>query len=150
MRGYSAIEQAVLDELLNIFSDELDSDRVAAGNLDSVLENLLKEPEGLYGLWTEFGGGSMETRKPFKTLVWTWTIQAVFVIRKTDDIETNMRSIVDKLATLFADDHTLGNVSPYVRLVGIGDAAIITINDVPFYWVPFNVEAVDWDTTRRG
>jgi hypothetical protein len=47
------------------------------------------------------------------------------------------------LALIFHDDPRLGGLSPYTRLVDIDTPEPSTINDVPFYWLPFMITVVD-------
>lgn len=141
---YSPIENAVINGLVAHFP-ELSATRVST-SLDVVFTNMLQE-NSRHGLVVEFNGGRREAREPFKHRVWVWSIACVFTIQllDTDDmvaIETDLRTVLDKVATLFSADHTLGRIASRIEVVDIGRAETGTVNDMPYYWLPFIVEAV--------
>jgi hypothetical protein len=97
-----------------------------------------------YGCFIEYNGGREDSRKPFDRSVWIWSMVCVIAIKyDAATIEEKMRAAVDKLATMFDGDHTCGGVSPLVRIVDLGDAQPVNVNEFPFYWLPFIVEAID-------
>jgi hypothetical protein len=142
MKGYSVIEAKVVDAFKAAFQAEM-GDRVSAGDIDRVMTDMLTG-EYTYGCLFEFGGGAARSREPFRTPVWTWVIDGMIMIRYTDSatIEQQLRQVIDKLPGMF-DDHTLGNTTPMVELVRIASAETVTVNDVPFYWLNFTIEALD-------
>lgn len=142
MIGYSAIEQAILAKLVSVFPSELDPARCTAGDPDAMFTAIF-DAGAEYGCFVEFNGGAETNQQPFKMPVWVWQFAAVFVIRYGDGIEAKLRTIVDRLALAFAEDHTLGGITPRVRIVEIGDAEPGDVNEVPFYWLPFIIEAID-------
>lgn len=145
MRGYTELERAVLDKFLSVFNTKLVAERVTAGNPDQVHDEILSDETGNpYGVWTEFGGGRMDSRQPFSKLVWIWRVNGIFVIQyEGDETETSMRDIVDVMFSMFQGDHTLGNKTPYVRMISIGDAYPAEINNIKFYWIPFVIDVID-------
>lgn len=144
--GYETIESAVIQRILEVFDVELEPDRVSSGDIDAVFDGIMREETIYeYGAWTDFGGGRQDNQKPFKTPVWIWTIVGFLVIQRSDTIEQKLRSAVTKILGLFDEDHTLGGVTPYIRVVAIGEGQVVNVNDIPFYFLPFTIEAFDRD-----
>jgi len=143
MRGYEAIEEALIAKLLSVFSAELSASRVKASDLDSVVDAMFQEGSP-YGVYIEFGGGRPDSRQVMSGLDWHWTLAGVFLIQY-EGVETDLkvRYIATTLATMLKDDPTLGGVSPLARVSDIDVAEPIKINDTPFYWVPFIISAFD-------
>lgn len=145
MVGYTALEQAVIDKLLVHFPSELSPTRCLSGDLDAVLEAVFAE-DATYGCIVEFAGGRERTREPFKTPVWVWSVFGIFIVRYQaghESVEQNMRAVVDRLSTLFSDDHTLGRLTPLAKFAEIDAAEPVNINEYPFYWLPFVIEVID-------
>jgi hypothetical protein len=142
---YTPLETAVRDEIYSHFGQEFDhNDQVVAGAVDLIFKQLIGENKK-YGCLMEFGGGARTRVEPFKQFVWQWTIISVFMLRytgKIEEVETELRQIVDKLAVLFKDDHTLGGLTPWVRVERIDQPEVVTMNDVPMYWIPFEVSVI--------
>lgn len=125
---------------------ELSATRVST-SLDKVLNALFNE-NARHGLIIEFNGGRRELREPFKKVSWVWTIACVMPIRLLDTedeeaIEDDLRVMVDKVSRLLVDDHTLSGMALKVEVVDIGRAEPGSVNDIPFYWLPFIVEATE-------
>ena len=59
------------------------------------------------------------------------------------NIESNLRTIVGILRTLFDQDHTLGGVTPKIDIIRIASTEIMNVNDTPMYWLPFEITARD-------
>lgn len=138
---YSVVESALITRLIETFS-ELSDTRCRAGDVDGVFNAIFEEGED-YGCLIEFGGGRDAAKSPFDKSMWTWRTDCIFFIRYGEDIETKMRAIVDKLAYLTAPgQHTLGGTTPLARLYEIGVPEPGTVNDIPFYWIPFTVEII--------
>lgn len=144
MVGYQAIEDKIKAKFIDKYPDELSADLVQQGEMDRLFENMLATGSH-YGVYLHFNGGTLRNRQPFNKLVWTWSTTGIFFIRYSEDIETEMRSVVGTLAALVDGDHTLGGVTPLAHVVDIGDAEPGTMNDVPYYWVPFVIECIDRD-----
>jgi hypothetical protein len=144
LSGYTAIEAAVIARLIEHFSDELDETVCAGGELDIVLNNLFEQNRE-YCCVLEMGGGQKRRREQFNRDVWNWTIYGIFMIRYTGEgIEQKVRDIVDRLATaLDGNTKRLGGVSPLTEITRIEDPDPVKVNDVPFYWIPFMIEAMD-------
>ena len=55
-------------------------------------------------------------------------------------IEADARQIVDQVITIFDDKHTLGGLAAIAKVVSIDEPLPSTVNDVPFYWIPFLID----------
>ncbi len=141
--NYSILETAIVDEVRAHLQVE-HRDQVVAGDVDRLLKQLLKGGQG-YGALLEFGGGIRRGRseqEPFKQRIWQWSVIAVYMLRykgDTEKIETKLRESIDRLSSLFSDDHTLGGLTPWVRLERIDQPEIVRMNDIPLYWIPFEI-----------
>jgi hypothetical protein len=145
MKNYDVVEQAVMDKINTVFSAELGTTRGVISDIDTMFTNIFEE-NAPYGCFIDFGGGKQDTRKPFSTQVWIWSIIGVFLVRyqdAADEIDTRLRGAVNKLAGLFNDDHTLSGLVPLVTVVDIGEPDTVTVADAPFYWLPFVIEVYD-------
>ncbi len=140
---YSILETAIVDEVRTHFQ-VAHRDQVVAGDVDRLLKQLLEGGQD-YGVLLEFGGGIRRGRseqEPFKQRIWQWSIIAVYMLRykgSTEEIESNLRESIDRLSSLFSQDHTLGGLTPWVRLERIDQPEIIRMNDIPLYWIPFEI-----------
>jgi hypothetical protein len=123
---------------------ELSEGRVKGGNLDAVLGAMFEEGEK-FGVLIEFAGGGHHHSEVFSKTVFQWRMAGVFFIRFEDieAVEEDLRDLLGRLSLIFHDDPRLGGLSPYARLVDIDIPEPSTINDVPFYWLPFMVTVVD-------
>lgn len=144
MVGYEAIEAGVISHLLSVFVDELTDDTCINADADTLLRNIF-ESGATYGCLIDMGDpvGRDQRGERFKGQLWSWQLVGIFMIRYNEQIETQARQIVDKLATLFQNDHTLGGLTPKA-MVNIVDAAEPTqVNDIAFYFIFFAMEV--WD-----
>jgi hypothetical protein len=140
---YSIIEQAVIDEMVDHFSDYVDAKTVVGGESDALFEEMFSEDKK-YGILIEFGGGGRPGTDVFKGAIWEWALICVFMIRftgKRKDIEKELKVIVDVLGGLFLKDHTLGGSSQRVQLGRIDPPDVVEVNNIPMYWLPFEVTA---------
>lgn len=149
MIGYKALETAVVTKFLSHFSTELNAARCRAGDMDGVFDSIFTENVD-YGCFFEFNGGGQKPLPAQTKNHWVWSIIGAFVIRfkdepdiAGDDIETKLRNIVDRMATVFDSDRTLAGSTPLVEVVEIGRAEPVKVNDVAFYWVPFGIDIFD-------
>lgn len=144
--GYREKEQAVIDAIYAAFSEQMDhTDQVVAGDIDTLLTQLFGESKK-YGCLLDFGGGSRSFIEPFKKKIWNWSIIGVFMLRYTGEIkevEDELREIIEILATLFEGDHTLDGKTPWVRIERIDQPEVTQMNDVPMYWLPFEIRVVE-------
>jgi len=140
-REYTPVESALLAQFVAHMPDFLSETRCKAGDLDNVFDFIFSENAD-YGCLLEFGGGTPWSEPPFKLPVWAWNIYGIFFIRFDSNIETKLRSLVDRFITIFDADHTLGGVVPLVRITDIGEADPGEVNDIAFYWLPFTLQAV--------
>ncbi len=141
--NYSILETAIVDEVrAHLQVDH--RDQVVAGDVDRLVKQFIEGGKN-YGVLLEFGGGVRRGRseeEPFKQRIWQWSIIAVYMLRYTGDteeIEANLRESIDRLSSLFSTDHTLGGLTPWVRLERIDQAEIVRMNDIPLYWIPFEI-----------
>jgi len=149
MVGYKAIEAAVVSRFLAYYPNELSATRCKGGDMDAVFDAIFSENKD-YGAWFEFGGGKQRQNPAQTKNHWVWTIVGVFAIRfrddpevAGDDIETKLRNVMNLFPAVFDADRTLGGKTPLVELVDLGSAEPAKVNDLPFYWVPFVIEAFD-------
>lgn len=142
--GYTAIEEAVRQRIVTVFSEELNDARCKAGDVDGVIRAMFEE-NSPYGVFLDFGRGVTDPDSPFNTQIWTWTVVGVFLIHYTGlETEQNLRSIVDKFPSLLAPPyHALGGSSALAKVIFLGDPEPGQVGDIPFYWLPFTVSAID-------
>jgi hypothetical protein len=112
--------------------------------MDKVLETFFGT-NAKYGVLLEFGGGSRPSDEPFKAVIWDWSIMGVFMIRFTgmQEVEDDLRTIVDIMTDMFLADHTLGGISPWIDFQRIDTPEPSRVNDVPVYWLPFEIMAYE-------
>jgi hypothetical protein len=144
---YTEIENAIVEAIYSHFDDDFvdDRDQVVAGSIDILLKQLLGESKK-YACLVEFGGGGRTRVEPFKHPIWQWSIICVFMIRYTgdvQDVEGKLRSVINRLSTLFKQDHTVGGITPRARIERIDQAEVTQMNDVPMYWVPFEISVLE-------
>lgn len=144
---YTEIENAIVGSIYSHFDDDFveHKDQVVAGSVDTLLKQLLGESKK-YGCLVEFGGGGRTRVEPFKHPIWQWSIICVFMIRYEGDVEEvegDLRSVINRLSTLFKKDHTVGGITPLAKLERIDQAEVIQMNDVPMYWVPFEISVLE-------
>lgn len=144
---YTEIENAIVDHIYSHFDDNFvdHKDQVVAGSIDVLLKQLLGESKK-YGCLVEFGGGGRTRVEPFKQEIWQWSIICVFMIRYKGDIENiegDLRTVINRLSTLFRKDHTVGGITPLAKLERIDQAEVTQMNDVPMYWVPFEISVIE-------
>lgn len=143
--GFSVIEEAVRVRIVEHFSDLLTDGLVVKGELDKLYDNMLTTDADL-GCLIEYGGGSPQSRPPFKEDVWVWTIAGFFLLRyKGDDaqMEAQVRVVIDRLRSVFKGHHTLGGVTSKASLASMDTPDPGMINDTVFYWLFFAAEAFD-------
>ncbi len=145
--AYKEIEEALIAHLLDKFDGYVTSESVVGGELDKLLHEMMGEGTR-YGILLEFGGGERPERggETFKGRIWEWSIVGVVMIKYVgdlEDIESNLRTIVGILRTLFDQDHTLGGVTPKIDIIRIASTEIMNVNDTPMYWLPFEITARD-------
>lgn len=145
--GYKLIEDAVIEHLLVKFEGYVTPESVVAGEIDKLFDEILGEGTR-YGILLEFGGGGRPKRdgESFKGRIWEWIIIGVVMIKYVGDvkvIEDDLRVIIGILRKLFKKDHTLEGVSPKIDINRIDAPQVMNINEVPVYWLPFEISA--WD-----
>lgn len=144
--AYREKEQAVIDVVYAAFDTWFDNkDQVVSGEVDKLMQQLAGMNKK-YGCLLDFGGGAHRTIEPFNKRVWVWTILGVLIIKYQADnnaIEDEVREAVEKLATLFVADHTLGGITPLVRIERIDQPEVVQLNDIPMYWLGFEVSVIE-------
>lgn len=147
MGRYGEIEAAIIDHLLVEFDGYVTPESVVAGEIDKLLLEIFAEGTR-YGILLEFGGGGRPFREgeTFKGRIWDWSIIGVVMIKYVGDVEAiegDLRTIIGILRGLFKQDHTLEGVSPKIDIVRINAPQVMNINQVPVYWLPFEISARD-------
>lgn len=141
MVGYGLIEDAFIEKLLSKFP-QLNDTRCKAGDLDGVIEAIFSENANV-GCVVEFGGAQKFKKEGFSQPIWTWSYACLFFIRFSDTVEKDLRTIVSTIATLVEGDQRLGGVTYLAEVYEIATPEVVDIADVPFYMVPFVLDAVD-------
>ncbi len=143
MVGYKAIEDAFIARMLAVFPDKLNENRIKAGDPDSVFDAIFTEG-ATYGVILEFAGGRQDPHPVMSKIDWRWVISGIFVILYTGvEVEADVREIASRLADILNSDPRLGSTTPLARVSEVGVAEPTKVNDTPFYWLPFSVEAFD-------
>ena len=143
MIGYEVIEEAVKQRVLIVLT--LDASLCQKGNIDALFEALQTAGASL-GSLLEYAGGARLTEPPFNGKSWLWRMNGYALLRFQGDaqqIEVDARQVIDKIVTLFDGSHTLGQIAAVARLTDIDMPIPSTVNDAPFYWIPFSVEVTE-------
>jgi len=142
--GYYPCESAVISELIDIF-DGLNANNCKSGDLDAVLAYILGSTQASeMGCYIEYFSGYHKALEPYKQMIWVWIMQGVILLRVSlPTVEADIRNIINTLSTFGQTDHTLGGVTSRTFISLIDQPKAVKINDVPYYWLPFVVEA--WD-----
>ena len=143
MIGYERIENAVKERVIATFG--VDATLCQQGDVDALFEEMQKANAPI-GFLLEFAGGTRLKQAPFNGKSWQWRVYGYAIIRYQGDnakIEDDARLAMDKIITLFDGSHTLGGLAALATLSEIDQPMPSTINDVPFYWVPFTVDVVE-------
>lgn len=142
--SYSAIEEELRKCFINHFP-ELSEATCKISDLDGVFLSMMEKDLPL-GCILDFAGGGKQPVHPFKDPIWSWEIGGVFYIRfmgdpkKTDDL---LRETVDGLQTVLDKDPRLNGTSALATMIVIEPPEPGKINDMPFYFLPFLVRALD-------
>jgi hypothetical protein len=140
--SYELIEAAVVARMIEHFS-ELDADRCKAGELDAIIHNLFETGER-YGCILEYFGAGRASSERFNHEVWRWDIGGIIMIRyDAETIESDLRTIIDKLKTVFSGSYRRLGGADLVTLVEMDQPDVAEINEVRFYWLPFLVSAIE-------
>lgn len=145
---YTAKEQAIVDHVFEIFEDagKMDhKDQVVAGAIDILFKQVIGETKK-YGCIIDFGGGVRTKVEPFAKRIWSWAVIGVILIRykgEAKEMEDELREAVNLLAGLFEGNHTLGGITPLVQIERIDQADVTQLNDIPFYWLPFQMTILE-------
>lgn len=145
MVKYSVIETAVRQKFLSVFEDILTEDTCQVTNLDKVYLTM-KENEKDYGCVLDYGDGRRQSRPPFGTDIWVWQIVGIFFIRFRGDVaahDAKARNVIDRLSTMFEADKRLGGLVPVINMMAINAPEEDFINELPVYFIAFNIEAID-------
>jgi len=145
---YTTKEQAIVDHVFETFetAGKMDhKDQVVSAAIDKVLKQVLGENKN-YACIVDFGGGVRTKVEPFTKRIWSWSVIGVILIKyvgKNEEVEVELRETINLLAGLFEGDHTLGGITPLVQIERIDQAEVTQLNDVPFYWLPFQITILE-------
>lgn len=139
---YTPIENAIVAAMIAHYQDYLDEYRCQAAQLDSIFEHVFSQ-NAVYGCIIEYDTGQMGSES-FSKGRWVWRFLGVFFIRYKDEnqVEEDLRKILDLFPTLFESDRRLGGLTPRAWVTSVGTAEIAEVNDNPFYWLPFSISAL--------
>lgn len=143
MIGYQVLEQAVKERVVLIFG--LEDDLCQKGDVDALFQAVQQRGAPLAFL-LEYAGGERMRDAPFNGKAWLWHMNGYALIRFDGDtakIEADARQIVDKIITLFDGTHTLGSLAALAVITDIDEPLPSTVNDVPFYWIPFLINVTE-------
>lgn len=143
MIGYEKLERAVKDQVITRFG--IDETLCQQGDVDTLFDALQKT-NALVGFLLEYGGGGKLRHAPFNGKSWLWVLNGYALVRfegDTKKIEEDARKIVDQLLPLFNGSPTLGGLSALASITEIDMPVPSTVNDVPFYWIPFSIEIME-------
>ncbi len=142
--GYSVIEAAIRTKIVGHFANLSDT-RVVCGDIDSLFDAMMSEGVGL-GVLLDYENGKRLRDAPFNGKMWAWYIEANFFIQYTGnnaEMESKAREVVQGIFTLFDGDHTVGGITPIAVVLEILQPEPGKINDIPFYWIPFKIQAME-------
>lgn len=143
--GFTTCYNAVIDRMQEYFTGTIRPD--AIGKDMYTIADYVYGKNLEYGMWVEFGGGEPEELPPMRKHVWVWTIDGVLMIRYTGDdlsMEETLGERIDDLFKVFATpNHAITGITPLVKLVWIGRPDAVSVEDTPFYFVPFTVKLID-------
>ncbi len=144
---YTEIENAIVNHIYNHFDDDFvdHKNQVIAGSIDILIDQLFGKSKK-YGCLVDFGGGGRTRVEPFKKEIWQWSIICVFMVRyegDTQEIEGDLRLVINRLTTLFRQDHTVGGITPLAKLARIDQREVVQMNDIPMYWIPFEISVIE-------
>ena len=143
MIGYQVLEQAVKERVIAVF--ELNESLCQKGDVDALFQ-ALQQTNSPLGFLLEYGGGQRLQESPFSGKSWQWNMTGFALVRFDGDpakIEVDARQIVDKVITIFDDKHTLGGLAAIAKVMSIDEPIPSTVNDVPFYWIPFLIDIME-------
>lgn len=141
MLAYSSIEAAALEELKTHFSAYLSDTRCQIADIDAIVDAIFSEGSK-FGCLIDFRSGSDTPRKPYNKDVWAWEIMGLFLIRFSETIEVDLREIVSLLPSTFSNNRRLSGLAANVKVSVIDRPEVADINDVPFYFIPFTIDAI--------
>ena len=139
MIGYEAIEKAVQARAMALF--QLDETLVQLGNIDALFD-AMQTAGAPVGVLLEYAGGDRLKAAPYNGRTWAWHMNVYVLVRyqgDSDQIEIDARKNIDKITTLVDGSHTLGGTAAVAWVEDIDQPVPSTINDIPFYWIPFSM-----------
>ena len=139
---YTPAETALIEKLVEHFPEYLIMNVVKSGDMEAIVK-AMKDGDQNYGCYLDFGGGTRPDNESFAGRFWVWSVLGVFLIKFTGDtqaIETKLRAIIDRFATLFLDDPRLGGAVAKADLVRLERPEPVRLLETAFYWAPFQVD----------
>lgn len=143
--GFTACYDAIIDRFKTYFLGTIRPDAIGKALFD--VTDYVFQNELEYGLWVEFSTGEQEIMPPFRKHMWTWTLDGAVLIRYTGNdttMEETLSAMIDKLFYVFATpNHAIDDITPYVKIPWIGKPEAVSVEDTPFYFLPFVVKIID-------
>lgn len=142
---YEVLEKAIADTIANKFSDILSPEVVVQSDIDRLFERM-QNTDSTYGCLVEFCEAQKLTNSPFNGQMWQWTLFGNFLIRyrgSNEDIQSQTKKFLNRIRFTFENNKTLGGLVAKVDVVKIETPAASTINEVPFMWIMFVIEALE-------
>lgn len=147
MANYIDIEEAVRKRLVAAFPEYLTDANCAITDIDKVIPVILQAEtqDKAVGCLLDFqGGGEFLTGTSFNTTAWLWRIGGIFLFHALGD-ETQLtaitRDIISRLHNLFVSDPRLNGLVDSVKVSQIAEMEVAMVNDFPFAWLYFTIEA---------
>jgi hypothetical protein len=143
MIGYEVVEQAVKVRIIHVFG--IDEPLCQKGDMDALFESMQKV-NAPRGFLLEYAGGEKLKNAPFNGKMWGWLMNGYALVRYQGDstqIEIDARQTVDQIVKLVDGFQTLGGLVALASLIEIDPPMPSTINDVPFYWIPFTINIME-------
>lgn len=142
MIGYTASEQAVIDQLILSFP-QLNEYNCKAGDIDSIIDYMFRTPSK-YGVLVDFMGGQRRKPENFNAYIWQWNILITFFVRiDLNTIEDDVREILDTLAVFAETNRTLGGKVVKFDLSYIDRPQQGQTGEKPLSWIPITTYV--WD-----
>lgn len=138
--SYTSIESGLVNIIIASMS-AFDSNNTKAGETDAAFSYILSK--GLSSCCVvDYAGFRRDVASAFLSQQVIWSLRVTFYIEfNKENIETDIRSIVDDFTPLIAQNHTLGSTTPGASLAA-GDAfAAITRQQKVYVPVAFLIEA---------
>lgn len=143
MIGYVASENAVVSAFINAFPEKLNEYNCKAGELDQILDYMLRTPSK-FGAYVDFTGAQRRKPENFNAYIWQYNILVNILVQvNLDTIEDDVREVLNTLTTLAETNRTLGGTVVKFDLSYIDRPQNVTASERPISWIP--VTTYVWD-----